>query len=174
MPNQRPQPEESAPYYHLYIKQVEGNDILSTLSNNKTQTLELLRSLPQPVWAYRYAPDKWTAAELLLHVIDTERIFAYRALRIARNDQTPIEGFEQDDYVPFSGATARAARSIIEEYAAVREASLQLFRHFSPEMWSRQGTASGRPFTTRALAYITAGHELHHLRILKERYLATI
>ena len=171
MPNQRPAPEECAPYYHSYINQVGGSDILNTLIDNKTQTLELLRSLPSPIWDHRYAPGKWTAKELLLHVIDTERIFAYRALRIARNDQTPIEGFEQDDYVPFSGAATRSSASIMEEYAAVREASLHLFRHCSPEMWNRQGTASGRPFTTRSLAYITAGHELHHLRILRERYL---
>ena len=171
MPNQRPQPEECAPYYHLYIQQVEGNNILNSLSNQKEQTLEFLRGLEPPVWSHRYASDKWTVKELMLHVIDTERIFAYRALRIARNDQTPIEGFEQDDYVPFSGADARNPTSIIEEYAAVREASLQLFRQFSPEMWSRQGIASSRPFTARSLAYITAGHELHHLRILREKYL---
>ena len=170
MPARRPQADECSPFYHSYIEQVKGEDILASLSSQKRKSRALMESWPLEMWDFRYAPDKWTVKELMLHVIDAERVFIYRALRIARNDQTPMPGFDQDDYIPFSGAEKRTPQSIIEEYDAVREASLQLFLHFSPEMWGRVGTASGNQATPRALAYIIAGHELHHLNILKERY----
>jgi len=118
----------------------------------------------------RYAPDKWNAKEVLGHVCDTERIFAYRALRIARGDETPIEGFEQDDYVkngPFANAPMA---EIVEDYIAVRRATLTLLRNLEEAAWTRRGTANKNAVSVRALAYTIAGHEVHHRRILEEKY----
>jgi len=118
----------------------------------------------------RYAPDKWTAKEVLGHVCDTERILAYRALRISRGDRTPIEGFEQDDYVR-NGPFGRAPLAeIVEDYIAVRRATLTLLRNLDEAAWTRRGVANENEITVRALAYIIAGHELHHRRILEEKY----
>ena len=171
MTNKRPAPEECAPYYKRYIDQVEGDDIIKILEKEKEETTKFLESIPWDKWEHAYAEGKWTLAEVLMHLIDGERIFAYRALRIARNDQTPLPGFEQDDYVPFTEANKRLPASIVREYQTVRDASLSLFSHFSDAMWERFGTASNNPVTPLALAYIIAGHELHHLKIIKERYL---
>src|SRR5271157_4457358 len=141
----RPEPGEYAPYYERYISLITGSDILGTLDGQRRQMLLLLSGRDQSDGDIRYAADKWSVKEVLGHVCDTERIFAYRALRISRGDRTPIEGFEQDDYVK-NGPFARAPLAeIIEDYIAVRRA-------------------------TRALAYIMAGHELHHRRILEEKY----
>ena len=119
---------------------------------------------------YRYAPGKWSAKEVLGHVCDTERVFAYRALRIARGDQTPLAGFEQDDYVK-NGPFAKAPmEEIIEDYIAVRRASITLFRNLDEAAWVRRGVANNNEVSVRALAYIIAGHELHHRRILEEKY----
>ena len=167
----RPDPDECAEYYTRYTNQVPGVDFLHTLSEAKRNTISFLIGIEKARWDYRYAPGKWTLKEVMLHVIDTERIFAYRALRCARNDSTSLPGFEQDDYVPFSGAENRSPSSIIEEYSAVREATLQLFRHFDEDMLSRYGTASDSPVTPRAIGFILAGHEIHHLNVIRERYL---
>lgn len=171
MAHRRPQSDEYNPYYDTYVSKVEDGDILSTLEQGKHQTLNLLRTIPEQAGNHRYAPGKWTIKEVLMHLVDSERVFAYRALRIARNDQTPLPGFNQDDYVPHCGASQRTLASIREEYKAVREATLHLFQHFTDEMWARRGTASDSPVTTLALAFIIAGHEKHHLMVLKERYL---
>ena len=167
----RPDAHESHDYYKLYISQVTGNDFIGTLNEAMTETVEFLRSLEPAKWDYRYEEGKWSIKEVLLHVIDTERIFAYRALRIARNDMTPIEGFEQDDYIPFVDAGNRDADSILQEYMAVRMATLELMKYFNDEMLDRIGTASGRPFSPRAIGFIIAGHENHHLRVIRKRYL---
>jgi len=119
---------------------------------------------------FRYAPDKWNAKEVLGHVCDTERIFAYRALRIARGDQTPIEGYEQDDYVKNGRFASAPFCEIIEDYIAVRRATLTLLRNLDEAGWARRGVANKNEVSVRALAYIIAGHELHHRRILEEKY----
>jgi hypothetical protein len=119
----------------------------------------------------RYAPDKWSLKEVVGHLNDTERIMAYRALRIARGDQTPIEGYEQDDYVRNSPFARRPLADLIEDYIAVRRATISLFRNLDVSAWIRQGVANKNEVTVRALAYIIAGHELHHRRILEEKYL---
>ena len=119
---------------------------------------------------FRYAPDKWTAKQVLGHLCDSERIFAYRALRIARGDQTPIEGFEQDDYVRNGPFAQIPLSEIIEDYIAVRRATLTLLRNLDEPAWTRRGVANKSEVTVRALAYIIAGHELHHRRILEEKY----
>ncbi len=168
----RPEPGEYAPYYGRYISLVAGSDILGTLDAQRRQTMVLLCGRDESEGDFRYAPAKWSAKEVLGHVCDTERIFAYRALRIARGDRTPIEGFEQDDYVkngPF--ATAPLAE-IIEDYIAVRRATLTLLRNLDEAAWMRRGVANKNEVSVRALAYIIAGHELHHRRILEEKYFA--
>lgn len=164
----RPQPGEYAPYYDRYISLVSGTDILGTLESQRRQTLLLLSGRNDPDADFRYAPEKWTAKEVLGHVCDTERIFAYRALRIARADRTPIEGFEQDDYVR-NGPGAPFAE-IIDDYIAVRRATLTLLRNLDEQAWTRRGIANKNDVSVRALAYIIAGHELHHRRILEEKY----
>ena len=121
---------------------------------------------------FRYAPDKWTAKEVLGHVCDTERIFAYRALRIARGDRTPMEAFEQDDYVRNGPFAVRPIAELVEDYIAVRRATLTLFRNLDDQAWQRRGIANKDEVSVRALAYMIAGHEIHHRRILEEKYFA--
>ena len=166
----RPEPGEYAPYYDQYISLVTGTDILGTLDAQRRQTMLLLSGRDESEGDFRYAPEKWSAKEVLGHVCDTERIFAYRALRIARADQTPMAGFEQDDYVR-NGPFARAPLAeMIEDYIAVRRATLTLLRNLDEGAWMRRGVANKNEVSVRALAYITAGHELHHRRILEEQY----
>jgi uncharacterized damage-inducible protein DinB len=167
----RPKRHECHAYYTTYINKVADDDFFKTLVKALDQTTVFLGSLSSEQWNYRYAEDKWTVKELVLHIIDTERIFANRALRIARNDMTPIAGFDQDDYVPFSEADDRSPSSIFREYQAVRNSAIELFRNFSDDMYDRLGTASERPFTPLSIGFIIAGHEIYHLNILKERYL---
>jgi hypothetical protein len=166
----RPERGEYDPYYERYISLVTGTDILGTLESQRRQMLLLLSGCDESDADFRYAPDKWSVKELLGHVCDTERIFAYRALRISRGDRTPMEGFEQDDYVR-NGPRAPLAE-IIEDYIAVRRATLTLLRNLDGQAWTRRGIANKNEVTVRALAYITAGHELHHRRILEEKYFA--
>jgi uncharacterized damage-inducible protein DinB len=166
----RPEPGEYAPYYDRYISLVTGSDILDTLDSQRRQTMLLLSGRDEDEGSFRYAPDKWSARQVLGHLCDTERIFAYRALRIARGDRTPIEGFEQDDYVRNSPFEQIALSELIEDYIAVRRATLTLFRNLDQTAWMRRGIANNNEVTVRALAYIIAGHELHHRRILEEKY----
>jgi len=167
----RPQPGDYAPYYEKYITLVQSDDILAALEDQRRQTLLLLSGRPETDGDLRYAPGKWSVTELLGHLNDTERIMSYRALRIARGDQTPIEGFEQDDYVR-NGPFGRVPLSdLIEDFIAVRRATVSLFRDLDEAAWSRRGVANKSEVTVRALAYIIAGHELHHRRILEDKYL---
>ena len=166
----RPAPHEAHEYFHRYINKVPGDDFLQSLKDSTTSILAMLENLAEAKWDYRYAEGKWSVKEALVHMMDTERIFSYRALRVARNDQTPMPGFEQDDYVPFYEVDHRSPASLIAEYKAIRQATLEMFENFSDEMLGRVGTASGHPISARALGFMTAGHELHHLEIFKERY----
>lgn len=163
----RPQPDEYNEFYHKYISRVP-DDVLGALASQIQETIALLATADGE---YRYAPGKWTIGEMLGHVIDSERIFAYRALRIARNDPKPMEGFEQDDYVRNGPHPPLAA--LIEEFKIVRQSTLLLFRHLDEEAWSRRGVANQSPVTVRALAFMIAGHELHHRAVLKQKYLTT-
>jgi len=166
----RPEPGEYEPYYDRYISLVRGSDILETLDSQRRQTMLLLCGRQESDGDFRYAPDKWSAKEVLGHVCDTERIFAYRALRISRGDRTPIEGFEQDDYVRNGPFAQRPLSELIEDYIAVRRATLTLFRNLDEAAWSRRGIANKNEISVRALAYTIAGHEVHHRRILEEKY----
>jgi hypothetical protein len=173
-PQVRPQPTDYASYYEKYVSLVPGTDILGVLEAQQMLTTQLLAARSEREGNFRYAADKWTVKELVGHVVDTERIFAYRALRIARADNTPIEGFEQDDYVKNGGFNDRTLVDLAEEYAQVRGATLALFLGLGGDAWQRRGVANKDEVTVRALAYITAGHELHHRRILEEKYLPAI
>jgi len=167
----RPASEESSDYYKTYIHKVPKDDFLQVLKQAVPETTALMRGFSEEQWMHRYSPGKWSIKEVMLHIIDTERIMAYRALRISRGDKTPMAGFDQDDYIPFSKADSRSPESIIEEYNAVRQASIQLFEHLDDEHLATVGTASGQPFTPRALGFAVAGHEIHHLMVLQDRYL---
>jgi hypothetical protein len=170
----RPQPGEYAPYYDRYISLVAGNDVLAALTaldEQRRQMLLLLSGRTEADGDLRYAPEKWSLKEVLGHINDTERIMSYRARRIARGDATPIEGFEQDDYVRNGPFARRPLADLIEDYIAVRRATVSLFRNLDEAAWSRRGVANKNDISVRALAYIIAGHELHHRKILEEKYL---
>jgi DinB superfamily len=168
----RPQPGEYASFYERYISLIQGEEILRTLDEQRRQMMLLLSGRNESDGDFRYAPEKWSVKEVLGHICDTERIFAYRALRIARADATPMAGFEQDDYVRNGGFGQRLLSDMVEDFIAVRRATISLFRNLDAAAWIRRGVANKNEVTVRALAYITAGHELHHRRILEEKYFA--
>jgi hypothetical protein len=166
----RPQTGEYNPYYDRYISLVKADDVVAQLERQVPATVTLFQSASAKA-DFRYAPGKWTVKEMVGHVNDTERIMTYRALRIARGDQTPLAGFEQDDYIRDGNFGQRTLADLIEEFADVRKATVHLFRHVDAEIAARRGTANGDAVSVRALAYIIAGHELHHRQILEEKYL---
>jgi hypothetical protein len=168
---QSPEASEYPPYYGRYISLVPAEPILELLEKELDTTLALLRDLTPAQAASRYAPDKWSIKEVVGHMIDTERIFAYRALRFARNDRTPLPGFEQDDYMPHARFDERELSDLLDEFLHVRKANLGLFRPLDAAAWDRKGIASGGEISVRSLAYILVGHEIHHREILKTRYL---
>ena len=145
-----------------------------TVASERVQMSRLLAGRSERDGNFRYAPGKWTVKEILGHVTDTERIFTYRALRIARGDETPLSSFEQDDYVKKGGFSERTLADLAEEFDAVRGASISLFRSFDDAAWGRRGVASQKPVTVRALGFITAGHQIHHRMILEESYFPAI
>jgi len=171
----RPKSGEFAPYYDRYISLVpntdSGSDIVAVLEEQRRQMLLLLCGRTEAAGDLRYAPEKWSLKEVIGHVNDAERIFSYRALRISRGDKTPIEGFEQDDYVRNGPFARTSLADLIEDYIAVRRSTVSQFRNLDEAAWARGGTAANNEVTVRALAYIIAGHELHHRRIIKEKYL---
>ena len=170
----RPEAGEFAEYYGKYIAKVPGTDVTAVLESERLQMSRLFVGRSERDGNFRYAPDKWTIKELLGHVTDAERIFTYRALRIARGDETPLASFEQDDYVKSGGFSARKLADLVEEFNAVRGASISLFRSFDDAAWGRRGVASQKPVTVRALGFISAGHQIHHRMILEESYFPAI
>lgn len=166
----RPQAGEYNPYYDRYVSLVGSDDIVGILEKQPTETVALFKSY-SPQADFRYAPGKWSVKEMLGHVNDTERIMTYRALRIARGDQTPLAGFEQDDYIRDGNFGQRTLGDLIDEFTDVRKATLSLFRHLDAEGGARRGVANNDPISVRALAYIIAGHELHHRKMLREKYI---
>ena len=166
----RPKADEFAAYYGRYIDQVPEGNIIETLAEGLSEASAMLVALPPEKASYRYAPDKWTVREVVAHVSDAERVFSYRALRFGRGDRMPLHGFDQDAWVPGSRARARSWGDLLDEFRVVRGATLHLFRSFAPEAWGAMGVASQFPVSVRALAWICAGHELHHRHVLAERY----
>jgi len=167
----RPKIDEFDSYYEGYVSLVANGDIISTLANQVSETLDLLNKISAEKADFRYAEGKWSVKELVGHIIDTERIFAYRVLRIARGDRTPIEGYEQDDYIKNAEFAKCNLADLAEEFALVRRANVLMFRNLSETAWHRRGIANNKEVSVRALAYISAGHEIYHVNILKERYL---
>ncbi len=167
----RPAAGEFLPYYGTYIDQVPDGDIVEILSRQIGSTLDLIKSIPEADGDKRYAPEKWSIRELLGHVVDGERIFSYRALRFSRADTTEVPGFDENAYVrnaPFSKVTLA---NLADELDCVRGASVHLFANLEPEAFGRRGTANGSEISVRALAFILAGHERHHMNVLRTRYL---
>jgi len=166
----RPLAGEYNPYYDRYISLVGADDIIGLLERQPPETVSLFKSCSDK-GDYRYAPGKWSIKEMLGHVNDTERIMTYRALCVARGDKTPMPGFEQDDYVRDGNFAQRSLADLIDEFSDVRKATVSLFRHIDADAGARRGVANGDEITARALAYIIAGHELHHRKVLQEKYL---
>lgn len=166
----RPQPDEFAPYYATYIDKVSEN-VLGELEHQINSLTNFLKNIPDEKAYYAYAEGKWTIKEVVGHMIDTERIMAYRALRIARKDETPLASFEENEYVANAFFNDRSLESLAEEFAAVRSGNVYLFKYLSEEELSRMGTASGKRVSVRALLYIIVGHANHHRQVIEERYL---
>lgn len=166
-----PDRTEAAEYYFTYIDQVGPGDICDILGLQAAETLTLLRGISDERSQHRYAPGKWSLRQVLSHINDTERMFVFRALWFARGFDTPLPSFDQDIAIASAGADDRLWQTHVEEFQAIRSATVPFFAQLPAEAWGRRGIASGNPFTVRALAYITAGHVAHHVRILRERYL---
>lgn len=162
---------EFNPYYKNYIEKSTDSNIVKGLENNLEVMIAFYSRIPLEKHDYAYAEGKWTVKDILIHIIDTERIFAYRALRFARKDKTPLVGFEQDDYVVNVNTKNRTLENILEEFKTVRQASIALFKTFDNDTLKQIGEASDSPFSVRALGYIITGHENHHNQIINERYL---
>jgi len=167
----RPTTAEYAPFYAGYVEKVEGDDVLGALRAQRDDSLSLFRGLTEQQGLRRYAAGKWSVKEVLGHVADGERVFTYRALSFARGESQEQPGFDQDAYVVAAGFDHRSLTSIVEEYESVRQATLTLFGSFGEDVWRRVGVANGVPFSVRGIAFIAAGHEAHHLAVLRERYL---
>jgi len=167
----RPAENDYAPYYKGYIEKIQGDDILKILLNQTKECQSVFNSFPVNKGDYKYAPGKWSVKEVIGHIIDTERVFAYRALCIARGEKQPLPGFEQDDYVKEGKFNKRTLDDIIYEFRLMREGNLLMFRNFDEEMLNRRGNASGYDVTVNALLFMIAGHSQHHMDILNERYL---
>lgn len=165
------QSTEYAPFYAKYIAQVGNDTLLETFENNTNNAIKLYESIPEDKHEYRYEEGKWSIKEVLQHIIDTERICAYRVLRIGRADTTPLQGFEQNGYNDAAKANRRSFASLLMEYKAVRQSTWILVESLDDDMLQTQGTVSGATVSARALAFMLLGHELHHIAVLKERYL---
>ena len=167
---QRPEKTEYAPYYETYVSLVDETDVVATLLSQLDEMQNLLGEISEEKAAHAYAEGKWTIKELVGHLNDGEKIFAYRALRIARADKTPMEGFEQDGYIENANFNDCSLSDLAEEFSLLRRANILFFKNLTDEMWTRTGTASGAAVSVRALAYIMVGHVRHHNNILKTRY----
>lgn len=168
----KPQSGEYNPYYQKYIDLAVEDDIVGALDAQSRETAALLDGLSEDQAAHRYAPDKWSIKQIVGHITDAERIFAYRLLAIARGETKPLPGFDQEPFVANGGFDGRAMSDLAKELATVRRANVMMMRALSDEAWRRLGTASESPVSARAIAFVMLGHERHHMRIIRERYLA--
>jgi len=167
----RPDKSEYPDYCEGYVSKVPAGDIVTVLGTQLDDSLGLFRSIPETRGSYRYAEGKWSVKEVIGHITDGERILAYRALRFARGDATPLAGYEQDDYVLGGGFDRRSLKDLIDEFEIVRRATISLFSSFDGEAWSRRGVANKNEMSVRGIAYVLAGHERHHVEILRAKYL---
>jgi uncharacterized damage-inducible protein DinB len=158
-------------FFKGYVENVKDMDVMVALTQSSKVALSLFRSIPEDMGEYRYAEGKWSTKELFNHMMDAERIFAYRALRFSRLDKTPLPGFEENDYAPLANAHARSIQQLIDEMERLRLTTIDLFNSFTPEMLKREGTASNNRVSVLHLGYVIAGHETHHRKIIADRYL---
>jgi hypothetical protein len=158
-------------FYKNYVTHVQDLNMLEALKTSGTLTAGLVLAIPEQLGEFRYAPEKWTIKELLCHMLDAERIFAYRALRFARHDETPLAGFEENSYAPEANAHGRTLQQIVNEMKNLRASTLDLFTGFTPDMLQRKGTANHNTISVINIGYVIAGHETHHRNVLTERYL---
>lgn len=170
--NEYPKASEYAHFYATYVGLIEKSNIIHILNEQMHEVFTLMNSVSGDKAYYRYAPDKWTLKEVLGHVIETERVFAYRALAISRGDKETLPGMDQDEYMAGNNYNNRSLANLSNEYLAVRVATIHLLNSMTKEMISRKGTASRTEVSVRALAFIIAGHDKHHLTIIKEKYLS--
>lgn len=171
-PLPRPTADDAAAYYFTYIDQVPAGDVLAVLEGGVAETRRALAGLSTERERFRYAPGKWTVREVIGHVLDAERVFGYRTFHMARADAAPLPSMEQNAYAAAAGADRRPLADLLDELEHLRLSHLGLFRGLDPEAWERTGVASGLNFRVRSLPFIVAGHEIHHRRLLTERYLA--
>lgn len=169
-----PEAHEYAPYFGRYISQVEGTDLFAALRTGMAKTQQLLGGLSEAQGLYRYAEGKWSIHEVIGHLIDAERIFAYRALRYARGDEAELHSFDENAFVENARFDAVRLADLAREFSLVREANLYLFRQWNEEEWSRTGVANGKRMSVRALGWTIAGHEVHHRKIIENRYLSVL
>ena len=167
----RPNKDDFAEYFQTYIDEVDGEDFLLQMGFVHQSTQRLLAGIDNRKEEYCYEKGKWSIREIVGHLIDTERVFSYRALRFARGDDTDLSGFDHEKFVPSSKANRRLLKDLAEEYQAVRHATIALFGSFDDEMLARAGTANDNKATVLALGFITVGHEIHHVKVIKDRYL---
>lgn len=167
----RPQESEHPAYYKHYIGLVQGDNILKQLENQVLDVQALISGIPEEKESFAYAPGKWTIKEVLGHIIDTERILAYRALRFARKDSTELQGFDENAYVANSDYNKRTIYDIAHEFGIVRESNIVLFKHFNEEALNQIGTANNNNASVRAILFMIAGHATHHLNVVKTKYL---
>ena len=166
-----PTPEEYSGYVEKYIQLAQAEDLIEGLTASYSFIAGLMQGLSEEQLKHRYAPDKWSIKEVLVHMLDAERIFSYRALRFARQDKTALPGFDENQFVAPSKADARDINSILAEYTAVRTATIELFKSFDEEALEQRGVGSGLELSVRAIGYTILGHEIHHLKVIRERYL---
>ncbi len=169
-PMERPHPDEYFEYYRTYVDLVDGDDVLKVLDSQIRRLVSTFAKVPSEHETFAYAPDKWSVREVLGHINDAERVFSYRGLSVGRGDPTPLPGFDENEWAQRSNAGSRPLGDLLDEFQASRAATLALYRSFDASRAALRGTASDRPTSVRALAWITAGHAEHHLRIHEERY----
>jgi len=163
---------EYAPYYAGYIQVLENVQLIEELEICVHEFIRFVQNIPMDKFDYRYAEGKWTIKDIIQHLIDSERVFSYRALRISRNDKTPLPGFEENDYVDNTDANNRGIQDLLTEMAVVRQSTLSLFKSFSQEQLTRIGIASEKEVSVRAIGFIIIGHQKHHMKVFRERYLS--
>ncbi len=169
----RPASTEHSSFYERYVALVGNGDITTVLESQLHDVMELLGGISESDAAFRYAPDKWSVKQLVGHLIDAERVFGYRSLVFARNDATPLPGFSEDDYVREASFDDRTLSSLMQEFEMVRRGHIAMFTNLPANAWTHHGTANGASVSVRALAYIMAGHERHHVGIIRSRYQQT-
>lgn len=167
---QRPEPNEYAGYFEKYVKLVDEGDVIDVLQKQSDDFIGRLRGLDEAKWAHRYAPEKWSVKQVVGHLIDAERVFAYRALVFGRGDKAELPSFDEQGYMATAGYDAVSGSALAEEWEALRKGTVLFFRGLPAEAWERMGVASSNKVSVRALAFITAGHVRHHAGVLRERY----